>query len=260
MIVKILCNLSLTWNVEFYYSYMVQKEGTKFTFSEPYIKQAIWEIRFTPILAFHKKRIDICEKFVDKLPHWGLDMRKIEMYDQLEKESSDRKFTLTNRGASFIFKNVGHYDNFKSPSIYFLENITRDLDIKKISRFGVRLFFITKYTKEFNQLKNLISKKIYNEQFLKNLNQEKKISDVGTAIDFNLKAYKYHLVFGPATKKEIEKSYGKNGSEDVKVALLCDIDCYLENATPAIIKNMMKDSYENSKTTVKDIIKYINEE
>jgi hypothetical protein len=229
-------------------------------FERTFIKQAICEIRFNPILNYHQNRIEICNKFYNKLPHWWLDITRIDMYDKLKKEESQRIFTLTSRGASLTFKDVGHYDNFKSLSVYLLENVTSDLEIKQITRFGVRLYYLVEYKNSFKKLRDLMAEKIYKSEFIKDFETEKEITDIGCAIDFNQKDIKFHIVSGPVSKKEIEKRFGRKEKEISKAAILFDLDCYMENTSSAIIKKFLKSSYENSQIILEKMINYLREE
>lgn len=223
-------------------------------FKKSFIKQAIWEIRFLPALNYHNKRVEICEKIKDKLPHWRLDVRKIDMYDQLEKEESQKNFSFTSRGASLSYKDVDHYDNFKSLSIFLTENIKTGLNIKDIIRFGIRFFYLIEFEGSFTLLRNLMIKKLYKKEFLKRLEVGKNIFDLGYNIDFKKENTKYHLVLGPVAKREIKDRFGGEEYDNLKTAILFDIDCYLESVSSNIIKSFLKDSYDSSQIILKKII------
>jgi hypothetical protein len=229
-------------------------------FKEPFIKQIIWEIRFEPILNYHQKRIEICEKFREKLSYWSLDIKKIDMHDQPEKRESQRVFSFLNRAASLVIKDIEDYDNFKSLSILLLENIISGLEIKNIIRFGIRFFYYIESENSFEQLRNLMIKKLYNNEFIRDLEIEKQVLDLGYVIDFNKQNTKFHMTLGPISKKEIEERFDIKEPRILEAALLFDLDCFLENSDSSIIKDFINTSYKSSRDILEKIVNYLQGE
>jgi len=229
-------------------------------FKTPFIKQVICEIRFNPILGYHQKRIETCEKFKEKLPHWWLDIARIDMYDQKEKEESQRIFTLTSRGASLLYKDVGPYDNFKALSSYLLENVTSNLEIRDVTRIGVRFFYLSEFENSFSKLKDLLISKLYKNEFTKNLEIERKLSDLAYILVFSQNNTKFRIALGPVSKKEIQERFGNKEEKDLEVALLFDLDCFLENISSTIIKKFLKTSYTYSHAILDKTINYLKGE
>jgi|GEM_PF-4666413 len=228
-------------------------------FKAPFIKQAICEIRFNPILSYHQKRFEICEKFKEKLPYWWFDIARIDMYEQKEKEASQRLFTMTCRGASLLFKDVGPYDNFKALSSYLLENVTSGMEINDIIRLGARFFYLSEYENSFNNLKDLLVSKLYMNEFIKNLKIQEKLSDLAYVLDFTQNNTKFHLALGPVSRKEIEERFGGK-EKTIDVALIIDLDCFLENVSSTIIKSFLRTSFTDSQAILEKILNILKEE
>ena len=221
------------------------------------IKQAISEIRFNPLLRYHKYRIDICEKLITKLPHWTLDISKIDMYDQSDIQTSQKILNLTNKGASFLFKNVGLFENFKSLSSYLLKVIISELELSELVRFGIRYHFLSQCDAPFDELKKKMIEIFYDGKFIDEFKSERKISDLACVLDFNKKPKMFHMIFGPVTKKEISERFGEKAEEGSEASVLLDLDCYLEKPSLTAVDKFHKESYVDSQAIFEEIIGYI---
>ena len=83
-------------------------------FYDPILYKCICEIRYKPKFIYYNKRLDICEKFQNKLPNWKISIGGIEFNDSSWKEEDRRNiFNFTNKGASLDTRNTDVYENFK---------------------------------------------------------------------------------------------------------------------------------------------------
>ena len=87
----------------------------------PLLIQSICEIRFNPTFNFHKKRFELCEKFLKKLPYWNINWKIIELFNTKNREDSSQLFALTNHGASFSDKKIQNYEEFVNLSFHFMK-------------------------------------------------------------------------------------------------------------------------------------------
>jgi hypothetical protein len=108
----------------------------------------------------------------------------------------------------------------------------------------------------FKELKDFLFSNLYQDKLLKAM-PFNKISDLACVIDFNHKKTKFHLIFGPTSKSDIDNKFGEQKKDIVENGIIVDIDCFLENTESASVKNFFKFSNENSQDILARILDYI---
>jgi len=208
---------------------------------ERLLQQAIGEIRFKPKLSFHRYRFDLSDKFLEKLPSWNLNWRIIELFDQKEKEKSNRIFSLTNHAASLLFKKLGVYENFKSLAQFLFENTVKDLNIDSFIRYGIRLFYLYEIDLSFANLKDHLLGRLYKDDLFRAIEITPAPEDLAYVIVFKRANKKFRLTLGPLSREEIRNNFAEDS--DLEVALLIDIDCYFENIPARETRPFLAESF-----------------
>lgn len=226
-------------------------------FSDPTLQQAICEIRFKPTIKVHNYRFDLVEEFSEIFPYWNVNWRIIELYDNIKKEDSNQMYGLTNQGASLLYKYIQNYEKFDELSNFLIKNTVKKLEIEKFIRYGVRFFYLYGFNGSFNKLRELLINKFYNNKFFTSVEPTSKINDLAYIVVFSQSQINFRINLGPLSKKEIQDMFDKETLMDI--ALLVDVDCYLEDISSDIITSHLTKSHKGTKYYLEKIENYLGE-
>ena len=213
-------------------------------FYDPILYKCICEIRYKPKFIYYNKRLEICEKFQNKLPNWKINMGGIELNDSSGKEEDRRNiFNFTNRGASLDTQSVDVYENFKSLAELIFPKIIDGLGLVELDRIGIRGFYLFRCDSDFSDLKDSLFSKLYNVE-IKNDKIFGEITDIAYIVNTRKNNCDLHIEIGPLKKEEIKNRFGFVGKIAPEVSILLDLDYHKKNVKSNIILNMLKEYNE----------------
>lgn len=230
-------------------------------FYDPILYECICEIRFKPKFIYYNKRLEICEKFQNKLPNWKIDIGRIELHDSSGKKDEDRRniFSFTNRGASLDTQNAGVYENFKSLADFIFPKIINGLELVKLDRIGIRSFFVFQSDSPFSELKDFLFNKLYNVE-VENDKIFGEITDIAYIINTTKKGHDLRIETGPVTKAEIEHRFTFKIKDVPEVGVLVDLDYNKKKVESNIIPKMLKEYSEIINDIQTNLLNYLKRE
>lgn len=223
----------------------------------PILRQLVTEIRYIPTILYHDQRISVCYRLTQPFPYWTLDMGKVEMYDMLRREDSKRLFTVTNRGASILQKNLGDYEGFRTLAERVFTEVTEGFRIQTINRIGIRFFYIASYDRSFETLKEVLCRKIYTQSVIESLTPNP--TDLAFVVSFEEHNTKFNLGFGPVTKDELRARLAEPEAEFFDVGLMVDLDCFLMDIPLHRIHSFLRESQRYSQGILERVIHFSEE-
>lgn len=229
-------------------------------FYDPILYKCICEIRYKPKFIYYNKRLEICEKFQNKLPNWKINIGGIELNDSSGKEEDRRNiFNFTNRGASLDTQNVDVYENFKSLAELIFPKIIDGLGLVELDRIGIRSFYIIKSDSDFSDLKDFLFSKLYNAE-IKNDKIFGEITDIAYVVNTIKNNCDLHIEIGPLKKEEIKHRFGFVGKIAPEVSILLDLDYHKKNVESNIILKMLKEYNEIINDIQNNLLNYLKKE
>lgn len=179
---------------------------------KPILAKYIFEIRYPAAAIFHDKRGAICQKIQnDEFEHWRLDSLIVNSYNEAKTRFAFS--TSKNAGMHFEFPQIDYHASL----LKYIRIITRELDLNKLSRVGVRLYLLYP-TESLDSAKEIYSKSVFNI-YLDVISNIGNAIDFGCTFDFDFDPLKGHLTFGPMDSKQLFEMFvkGEIDKENVEI-------------------------------------------
>ncbi|MCD6429077.1 hypothetical protein J7L09_00065 [bacterium] len=215
----------------------------------PTIERAVCEILYPGTLVYHEKRATLCKKFIDKLPHWFLNISILELYDQSKPEEAEKIFQIGSKRAFLLYKNPGVYDNFIALASDLICKSIDELEIETIQRLGIRTFYFIETDISFIELKDILIERLFNKE---NTNRIGNINDLSWVSVILEKEYNLRISVGPLSPEEIKKGYYLK-KEEVNPTLLIDVDCFRKDLSIKSVKEI-KEALRFSKEKGNEVV------
>lgn len=205
------------------------------------IKKAVCEIRFSPTLVYFDKKTVVWSKFSKHFPDWNVSYAGLE----LSNKQKEMRFKATSRDTVFVRENLSVFSNFTDLGHRLLRDYTKELEITSINRIGVRIFYLYEVNGNFEDLNNLMIKKLFSF-----LPAKTKSTDMAYVLNFDQEDYHFHVALGPVTEKESKERLDMDKGKFPKLSVLFDIDIFKEQFSPKFIDVFLQESCKKSKDIV----------
>jgi len=220
----------------------------------PTLKQLVSEIRYSPTIIYHAERISVCYRLNDIFPHWNLDIAKVEMYDTPVKENSGKLFSVTNRGASILQKNVADFAGFRTLAERIFNNVTQGFRVNTISRVGIRFFYLANCEMPFESFKEVLCRRIYNQDTIGLLAPN--LTDLAFVANFTEHNTNFHLIFGPVKRDELKERFAEPQGQFFDVGLMVDLDCFITDTPLHRVHPFLRESFDYSQNILRRVIRF----
>lgn len=219
-------------------------------------KRIVCEIRFSPVLDYAQKQIEIANKYLKEY-HWEKNSEGIYLYNKEKR----RKIILNYKRAAIAFENERTYGPFCKYADVLIEYCEK-LKINKLLRQGVAIYYIYEESKgrTFENIKDTIIDKSYTSNIKNNI---KNIKDIAFVLEGINEGYNFNLEFGPVKREEIkvrfkDGDFGEENSETLpETGILFCIDRYNKNCDIDGLKSFIESADRESLGIVEPILKEI---
>jgi len=245
----------------------MNKGRLNLNFGEAFIERAICEIRYSGTLAYYEKRVSLCRALMQKKPefrHWTVDAPLIQLHDEIKDEDRRRIFTITSHSSSLIFRNPGVYQNFQVLAEYLMRTTVQALEISRLARVGVRIFYFVGVKEEFRQLRDLLLGKILNVENIKRFIGARVTKDFSLLLDSRKGKYDLNMTIGPVSIEEITKQVKGQKyfvpAKERRASLLMDLDLFKKDCSSGEMAPILNKARSETNQVVNDVLGLVKEE
>lgn len=183
------------------------------------LQKAVIEVRFHAIINYPELRLDLFRKWTDKFSNIEIGENIITLSNAEEQFGI---FSEWHRAGSSIEGPVNNFARFRDVTCNFLDDLMKKYGVTKLTRIGVRFFYVIPYT-SFQELANILNRNIFTPHFAALFPDAR---DVGAAFVCKHGQNEYWFSTGPVTRDELATRAGLKFSKQVapENGLFIDID------------------------------------
>lgn len=183
------------------------------------LQKVVIEVRFHAIIDYREIRLGVFRKWTQKFSN-------IEMGENIITLSNPEEqfgiFSEWHRAGSSIEAPVNNFAHFRDVTCNFLDDLMKTYAVSKLTRIGVRFFYVIPYT-SFQELTSILNRNFFRPNFSALFPDAR---DVGAAFVSRDGQNEYLFNTGPVTRDELATRAGLKFSKQVppETGLFIDID------------------------------------
>lgn len=224
------------------------------------LARQIVQIRFRPTLEWIHLRPVITSQLEKQYEEWATDKKgNIALYSPKSKNSLE---VFTNQITHIVEKDID-LDNALKHIVKISSEIFKECSVREVRRLGCRRIIIMQSKFKFNELTELLHKRLFNSSKEIISLQVGKINDLAYVLDTLSDGFKIHVQIGAVAKEEAYKlfdaKFDTNNEIKTEGNLFIDIDVSkADGLTTGNVGEIISKIQSQNKNTFENYLNYLS--